>query len=112
MSIRRGDIAICSRGCVGLITADMPKWITYKKCDYCIGAISGADIDGACKCETGYAFVGVHLTNKIAAIGAPWSSRNPCVVGHIDQFIPEFTGHICTGTYKTFAKEHCPYCKG
>lgn len=21
------------------------------------------------------------------------------------------TGHMCTGTYKTFAAEHCPYCQ-
>jgi hypothetical protein len=68
LKVRKGDIAFCSRGLLGLITEDAPKCIVY---------LDGTD---------GYAFVGVHLTNKTSPIGSPWSSRTPRVVGNIDQF--------------------------
>jgi hypothetical protein len=131
-AIKAGDVAVCSRGAVGLITEDMPKWVTYKYCEHCTRTRVFA-VQNVCTCEKGYTFVGVHLTNKIAPIGSPWASRTPRVVGRIDQFIPdEFptvnpvthencfvcnsrqdaqTGHMCGGSYKTFAAEFCPFCK-
>jgi hypothetical protein len=89
MLIRRGDIAICSRGAVGLITEDMPKWVTYRWAAPCNKQTDSHAGDNICMCERGYTFVGVHLTDKMAPIGSPWSSRNPRVVGHISQFIPD-----------------------
>ena len=84
-----GTVAVCSNGCIGLVTEAEPRRITYTLCDYCVGAISGADDDSSCACVKGIAYVGVHLSNKTAPIGSPWSSRDPRVIGHIDQFVPE-----------------------
>jgi hypothetical protein len=69
--MRAGDVAICGLGTVGLITQDGLQEVTYR--------------DNT----KGEAYVGIHLTNKIAPIGSPWSSRTPVALGHIDQFIPE-----------------------
>jgi hypothetical protein len=69
-NIRKGSLAICSLGCLGLITEDSPREVVYK--------------DG----NKGVAWVGIHLTDKIAPIGSPWSSRNPKIVGHIEEFLP------------------------
>ena len=55
----KGSLAVCSLGCLGLITEDEKKEVTYP--------------DGT----KGMAYVGIHLTDKIAPIGSPWSSRNP-----------------------------------
>jgi hypothetical protein len=76
----KGKIALCSRGALGLITEAQPKRVLYKRCDYCAGAISGADAPELCKCETGMAYVGIHLTDKVAPVGSPWSSRTPRIV--------------------------------
>jgi hypothetical protein len=35
----------------------------------------------------GFGYVGIHLTEKIAAIGSPWSSRNPKVICHVDDLV-------------------------
>ena len=88
MTIKAGDVAVCSRGAVGLITEDMPKWVTYKLCVPCHN-VRGDSAPNCKQCEKGYTFVGVHLTDKIARIGSPWASREPRVVGRIDQFIPD-----------------------
>ena len=66
--LRRGSIAICSLGSIGLITSEGPFWIEYS--------------DG----RSGMAWGGIHLTDKIAKVGDLWSSRNPKVIGHIDDF--------------------------
>lgn len=71
MEIRKGTLALCGLGCLGLITEDQPKEITYG--------------DG----NKGVAYVGIHLTDKITKVGSPWSSRKPKVVGHIDNFIKQ-----------------------
>ena len=63
---RKGSLALCGLKCLGLITQDEPKEITYQ--------------DG----NKGTAYVGIHLTDKITDIGNSWSSRNPVVVGHVD----------------------------
>ena len=63
---RKGSLAICGIDCLGLITMDEPKTVVYD--------------DG----NSGSAYVGIHLTDKISEIGSPWSSRNPIVVGHVD----------------------------
>jgi len=65
MTKGKGLLAYCSKGSLGLITEDFPKQIEYP--------------DGL----KGFAFVGVHLTDKIAPIGSPWSSRTPQVVGRV-----------------------------
>jgi len=65
--IRKGDIAFCSLGTAGLITEAEPREVTYPDQ------------------TTGIAYVGIHLTDKIAPIGSPWSARRPIVMGHIDQ---------------------------
>ena len=63
---KRGAIATCSAGSLGLITADEPKEITYS--------------DGS----SAEAWVGIHLTDKIRSIGDGWSSRDPEVLGYIE----------------------------
>ena len=63
-----GAIAICSAGCLGLITSDCPVEVTYS--------------DG----NKATAWTGIHLTSKSSAVGNPWSSKNPTVVGHINSF--------------------------
>ena len=69
-----GAIAFCSIGRLGLITADTKRKVTYPD-----------------KTE-GWAWVGIHLTNgPNHHIGDPWSARNPRIVGHVDDFIPEVT---------------------
>jgi hypothetical protein len=76
----KGKLAFCSLGTLGLITKDEPQHVVYKTCDACSKGIAGPDF---CQCETGEAYVGIHLTDKIAPIGSPWSSRHPRVVGEI-----------------------------
>jgi hypothetical protein len=62
----KGMLAVCSLGSLGLITDSLKKEITYP--------------DGT----KGEAWVGVHVTDKVAEIGSPWSSRNPTVVCRFD----------------------------
>lgn len=61
----RGDLALCSKGALGLITESDQQEVTY---------------DDQTK---GKAYVGIHLTDKVAALGSPWSSRTPLVVGKL-----------------------------
>jgi hypothetical protein len=63
---RKGSLAICGLGCLGLVTEDKPKEVKYP--------------DG----NKGMAYVGIHLTDKLAPVGSPWSSRNPRVLCHVD----------------------------
>jgi hypothetical protein len=65
----KGTIAFCSMGILGIITEDNPRLITYP--------------DG----NTGYAYVGIKLTE---AIGEPWSSKTPRIIGHADDLIALF----------------------
>ena len=65
---RKGSLAICGIGTLGLITKDGPRKITYP--------------DG----NSGMAYVGIHLTDKVAPVGSPWSSRTPVVISHVDDF--------------------------
>ena len=66
---RKGSLALCGLKCLGLITEDKPQEITYQ--------------DG----NTGKAYVGIHLTDKVTEIGKPWSSRTPVVIGHINDLV-------------------------
>lgn len=66
---RKGSLAFCGLNALGLITEDEPKEVSYP--------------DG----NKGYAYVGIHLTDKIAPIGSPWTSRHPKTVGHIDDIL-------------------------
>lgn len=67
-------IARCSLGCLGLITSEEAVEVTYG--------------DG----NKGLAWTGIHLEDSgpihpfSFKIGDPWSSRNPTVVGHLDDF--------------------------
>jgi len=67
---KKGSIAYCGYGCIGLIMEDEPQEVTYS--------------DGT----KGVAYVGIHITdNKYAKFGDPWSSRNPrviCQAGDLD----------------------------
>ena len=65
--IRKGTLAICGIGCLGLITEDEPQTICYD--------------DGT----KSMAWVGIHLTDKVCKIGDRWSSRIPIIVGHTDE---------------------------
>lgn len=69
---RRGAIAYCSAGKLGLITCDEPLEVTYH--------------DG----NKGVAWIGIQLTKGI--IGDPWSSRTPKVVGYIEDLIIPLPG--------------------
>ncbi len=69
MKLKKGTIALCSLGCFGLITEDSPRPVVYK--------------DG----NSAIAYVGVHLTDKIAPVGSPWRSRTPVVVGDMEPLL-------------------------
>lgn len=72
---KRGDIALCGMGCLGLILYDFPQPVIYK--------------DG----NRGMAYIGIQLTNKISSVGSGWSSRHPTVVGHVDD-MDSFLSHL------------------
>lgn len=59
MKPKKGAVALCSLGSLGLITENEPQEVVY---------------------PDGMAWVGVHLTDKIAPIGSKWSSRNPIII--------------------------------
>ena len=61
---RKGDIAMCALGRVGLILSDRPVEVTRE--------------DGAKR----MAWTGVHVWPR-SWIGKPWSSRNPKVIGDV-----------------------------
>lgn len=58
----KSRIARCSQGALGLITSDAQQLLIYK--------------DGT----TGWGYTGIHLTDVIAPVGSPWSSRSPRMV--------------------------------
>ena len=62
-----GDFAVCSKGCLGLITCGRPYPVTYQ--------------DG----NQGYAWQGIHISKEL--FGKPWSSRTPIIVGHIEDLL-------------------------
>jgi hypothetical protein len=69
---KKGDIVLCSLGCIGLITTDEPIAVIYP--------------DG----NKAFAFVGIHLTDKVAPIGSKWSSRFPKIIGNINDLEKEY----------------------
>jgi hypothetical protein len=64
----RGAVAVCGHDTLGLICVDAPILVTYP--------------DGS----SAKAWTGIHLTDKTASVGAPWSSAKPRVVGHVSDF--------------------------
>ena len=62
MTIRKGCIARCSLGLLGLVTSNKPELVTYP--------------DG----NKGMAWTGIHITNVVGLLGEPWSSRDPKLV--------------------------------
>lgn len=87
----KNKIALCSLGALGLITSDTKQDVTYLLCNLCRAyraaqfwaALPLNDHHENCECQRGMAYVGIHLTDKFVAIGSPWSSRNPKVVGEL-----------------------------
>ena len=75
MEVKRGDIAICGIGTLGLILKDGMQTVIY---------------DNG---QGGTAYVGIHLTDKVCEVGGEWSSRSPVIVGHIDH-IETFIQHL------------------
>lgn len=59
---QKGDLAICSIGCLGLITEDGLQEVNYPNGNW------------------GLTYVGIHLTDKVSPIGSKWTSRNPKLV--------------------------------
>jgi len=59
-------LAECGLGSLGIILSDAPIEVTYS--------------DGA----KAMAWVGLHLTDKVSYVGAPWASRNPKIVSAPD----------------------------
>lgn len=105
----RGWLARCSLGSVGLVTSAEPEPVVYRPkgavCPSCFGRRTVRD---ACGCGPGVshvvdcgtravprpcpsctlddyehamAWTGIHLTDKLASVGAPWSSRDPVWIG-------------------------------
>ena len=66
----KGAIALCGAGTIGLITEDEPREITYS--------------DG----NKSVAYVGIQLTDAIAPIGSPWSSRDPKILARLMTSFP------------------------
>jgi hypothetical protein len=64
---RFGALAYCGIDCLGLITSYTPEEVTYQ--------------DGSKR----MAWTGIHLTDKVGKIGAPWSSTKPRVVGRMKE---------------------------
>lgn len=63
----KGKKALCSRGCLGIITHDEPQTVRY----------ANENDNGI----SHTAFVGIHLTDsQWAKAGDPWSSRTPTLV--------------------------------
>ena len=60
-----GWLALCSLNSLGIILKDEMQEVTYS--------------DG----NKGMAYIGLHLTDKVSKIGAPWSSRHPRIIGTI-----------------------------
>lgn len=64
-----GAFCVCSAGYLGLVTSDRRKRVTYD--------------DGT----TALVWVGIHLEDRAPITrGQPWSSKDPEVVGHINDF--------------------------
>jgi len=72
MEPKKGSIAICGIGTLGVITKDGLQDVEYS--------------DG----NKGKAYVGIHLTEKVTQAGKGWSSRNPIVIGYTDLPVEEF----------------------
>lgn len=62
---RKGALAKCSQGAIGIITSETPVEVTYG--------------DG----KKGKAWTGFHLEGE--KFGQPWSSRKPEVVAYLDE---------------------------
>lgn len=62
---KAGAFALCSKGSLGLITSKQPEKVSY------------ADK------TVGFAWTGIHLTDRIAPLGSPWSSRSPIILAYL-----------------------------
>ena len=84
MKPRRGALALCSMGKLGLITSDAPEPVTYP--DGNTGeawlGIQLSDSDDATREEYRRRFGSSDPEHPANFIGGPWVSRNPLVVGY------------------------------
>lgn len=67
MEPKQYALALCSLKTLGLILSPTPVPVIYP--------------NGA----TGVAWTGIHLSNKVAPVGSPWSSRNPVVLDYLPE---------------------------
>src|SRR5687767_11863070 len=91
MEPRRGSLAYCSVGLLGLITSDRAELIEYP--------------DG----NKAYAWTGIQLTSSREAIGTSWSSRTPRVVGHIDDLTREIRVEDATPKKRAYYEDPGPF---
>lgn len=70
----KGKVGVCSLGCLGLITEEELKEVAFPDGQRC------------------WVRVGFHLTDKISPIGSPWCSRNPIIIGSLEDIIEEWDG--------------------
>jgi hypothetical protein len=89
-TVQEGDIALCGRYSLGLITQSERKNITYP------------DKSKAA------AYVGVHLTSRIAPAGSPWSSREPIVLSNINQLLLQ---PVSEEEKRRPVLAKCPHCR-
>lgn len=78
---QRGDLAVDESGALGLVTENERRATTFP-CRAC----AGLGIGDQCKCPERWevvAVVGIHLSAATAAIGSPWASRQPVIVGRL-----------------------------
>lgn len=102
---KRGSIAVCSSGFVGLITNDNRQEITYK--------------DGS----TSFAYVGIQLFNDTNPVemrdkngkprvgvvrtkaGKPWSSRSPRIIGEVNLGLLPYANGLGVGGWNAIYKD-------
>jgi len=93
---KKGDLAVCSRGYLGLITSEGPEEVSYP--------------DGT----RGQAWTGIHLTwyrgleYQHTNPGDPWSSRTPTVVGYINDEGKVSTHEVTKRLRETLERKHEP----
>jgi hypothetical protein len=95
---KRGDLALCGRGSLGVILDRTKRKVMYG---------NGTE---------SLAWMGFHLTNAINGVGSIWSSRNPCIIGNVNQFAfmkltPEEWGEAIYTLAAENVIEHWPWKK-
>lgn len=87
MEPRKGMLAVCSRGELGLILSEAPMYVFYKRCAYHTDDAPTEDNPHCPDCQSGLAWTGVHMVGE--KMGQPWSSRNPIPVATLEKLFPK-----------------------